>query len=117
MIMINYQKKVTDISGNLFILQNTVNAMKTKTDYITITDNDFYIKNPNNKINLECDEFNIRATDGIIYGEIKINSTILWLYHSTQDIKSDNTFSVRGVLCNDLEVIGNAKLPKINSRP
>ena len=87
--------------------------MKTKTDYITITDNDFYIKNPNNKINLECGEFYIRASDGIIYGEIKINNTILWLNHSTQDIKSDNTFSIRGVLCNDLEVIGNAKLPKI----
>ena len=89
--------------------------MKTKTDYITITDNDFYIKNPNNKINLECGEFNIRASDGIIYGEIKINNTIFRLTHSTQDIKSDNTFSVRGVLCNDLIVIGTADLPKINS--
>ena len=57
------------------------------------------------------------AGDGLIYGEIKINNTIFWLNHSSQDIKSDNIFSVRGVLCNDLEVIGNAKLPKINSRP
>ena len=57
-------KKVTDISGNLYDLsgnfynlKNTVNAMKTKTDYITITDNDFYIKNSNTKINLECNDF------------------------------------------------------------
>ena len=29
--------KITDISGNSYDLKNTVNAMKTKTDYITIT--------------------------------------------------------------------------------
>ena len=91
--------------------------MKIKTDYITVTNNDFYITNSNNKINLECNEFKMTAGDGLIYGEIKINNTIFSLNHSSQDIKSDNTFSVGGVLCNDLEAIGNAKLPKINTRP
>ena len=57
------------------------------------------------------------AGDTIINGMIKINNTIFSLNHSSQDIKSDNTFSVRSILCNDLVVIGNAVLPKINSRP
>ena len=73
--MINYQKKVTDLSsnlydssGNFYNLQNTVNAMKTKTDYITITDNDFYITIPNNKIKLECTDFYIKLVlQGLIH--------------------------------------------------
>ena len=91
--------------------------MKTKTDYITITDNDFYIKNPNNKINLECGEFNMKAGDASINGIIKLNNSIFSLNHSIQDIASDNRFNVRSILCNDLIVIGTAVLPKINTRP
>ena len=86
--------------------------MKTKTDYITITNNDFYIK-----INLECDEFYVKTGVGSVNGIIQINETIFSLNHSLYDISSDNRFNVRSVLCNDLIVIGNADLPKINSRP
>ena len=60
--------------------------MKTKTDYITITDNDFNIAYSNNKIILNSKEFYIKASDGIIYGEIKVNSTKFSLIHSIQDI-------------------------------
>ena len=41
-----------------------------KTDYISIPDNDLYITNANNKIILNSLELNMKATDGIIYGEI-----------------------------------------------
>ena len=37
------------------------------------------------------------------------------LNHSIKDIESDNRFSIRSVLCNDLLVIENATIPKINS--
>ena len=89
--------------------------MKTKTDYITITDNDFKITNSRNKIILDSNEFYMRATDGIIYGEIKVNNSMFSLNHSFKDIESDNRFSIRSVLCNDLLVIENATIPKINS--
>ena len=59
----------------------------------------------------------MKAGDTFINGIIQINNTIFSLNHTIQDIKSDNKFSVRSVLCNDLVVIGNAVLPKINSRP
>ena len=91
--------------------------MKTKTDYIKIDNHDFYITNSNNKINLECNEFNMKAGDASVNGIIKINNSIFSLNHSIQDIASDNRFNVRSVLCNDLIVFGNADLPKINSRP
>ena len=59
----------------------------------------------------------MKATDGIIYGEIKVNNSMVTLNHSIQDIKSENQFNVSRVLCNNLKVIDNATLPKINSRP
>jgi uncharacterized coiled-coil protein SlyX len=65
--------KVYDLSGNLYNLQNTVNEMKTKTDYIT---------NSKNKIKLNSLEFNMRAGDAIVYREIKVNNTIFSLNHS-----------------------------------
>ena len=91
--------------------------MKTKTDYITLTDNDFKITNSNNKIILDSNEFYMKAGDGIIYGDIKVNNSLFNLNHSFQDIKSDNQFNVSRVLCNNLKVIDSATLPKINSRP
>ena len=59
----------------------------------------------------------MRATDGIIYGEIKVNNSMFSLNDSIQDIKSENQFNVIRVLCNNLKVIDSAILPKINSRP
>ena len=59
----------------------------------------------------------MKATDGIIYGEIKVNNSLFSLNHSIQDIKSENQFNVSRVLCNNLKVIDNADLPKINTRP
>ena len=59
----------------------------------------------------------MKAGDGIIYGEIKVNNSLFNLNHSVQDIKSDNQFNVSRVLCNNLKVIDSATLPKINSRP
>ena len=88
-----------------------------KADYISIIDNDFYITNLNNKIILNSLEFNIKATDGIIYGEINVSNTTFSLNHSIQDIKSENQFNVSRALCNNLKVIENADLSKINSRP
>jgi len=88
-----------------------------KTDYISITDNDFYIINSNNKIILNSLEFNMKATDGIIYGEINVSNTKFNLNHSIQDITSDNKFNVRGVICNNLIVSDSATIPKLNSRP
>ena len=88
-----------------------------KTDYISITDNDFYITNSNNKIILNSLEFNMKATDGIIYGEINVSNTTFSLNHSIQDIESNNRFNVRSVLCNNLVAIDNATIPKLNSRP
>ena len=91
--------------------------MKTKTDYIPITENDFKITNSNNKIILDSNEFYMKAGDGIIYGEIKVNNSLFNFNHSVQDITSDNQINVSRVLCNNLKVIENADLPKINSRP
>ena len=88
-----------------------------QTDYISIIDNDFYITNSNNKIILNSLEFNMKATDGIIYGEIKVSNTKFSLNHSIQDISSDNKFNVRGVICNYLIVSDSANIPKLNSRP
>ena len=59
----------------------------------------------------------MKAGDGIIYGDIKVNNSLFNLNHSFQDIKSDNQFNVSRVLCNNLKVIDSAILPKINSRP
>ena len=91
-----------------------------KTDYISITDNDFYITNSNNKIILNSLEFNMKATEisnGIFYGEINVNNTIFSLNHSIQDIESNNRFNVRSVLCNTLVVVDSGTVPKLNSRP
>ena len=88
-----------------------------KTDYINITDNDFYITNSNNKIILNSKEFNMKATDGIIYGEINVSNTAFSLNHSIQDIVSNNRFNIRSVLCNTLVVVDTGSIPKLNSRP
>ena len=88
-----------------------------KTDYISIIDNDFYITNSNNKIILNSLEFNMRAGDEIIYGEINASNTTFSLNHSIQDIVSNNRFNVRSVLCNTLVVVDSGTLPKLNSRP
>ena len=88
-----------------------------KTDYISITDNDFYITNSNNKIILNSLEFNMRAGDEIIYGEFNASNTTFSLNHSIQDIVSNNRFNVRSVLCNTLVVVDSGTIPKLNSRP
>ena len=59
----------------------------------------------------------MRAGDEIIYGEINVSNTKFNLNHSIQDIKSDNKFNVRGVICNNLIVSDSATIPKLNSRP
>ena len=88
-----------------------------KTDYINITDNDFYITNSNNKIILSSKEFYVRSGDEIIYGEINVSNTKFNLNHSIQDIVSNNRFNVRSVLCNTLVVVDSGTIPKLNSRP
>ena len=88
-----------------------------KTDYINITDNDFYITNSNNKIILNSKEFYMRAGDEIIYGEINVSNTKFNLNHSIQDIVSNNRFNIRSVLCNTLVVVDTGSIPKLNSRP
>jgi len=88
-----------------------------KTDYINITDNDFYITNSNNKIILNSKEFYMRAGDEIVYGEINVSNTKFNLNHSIQDIVSNNRFNVRSVLCNTLAVVDSGTILKLNSRP
>ena len=88
-----------------------------KNDYISITDNDFYITNANNKIILNSKEFYMRAGDEIIYGEINVSNTKFNLNHSIQDIVSNNRFNIRSVLCNTLVVVDTGSIPKLNSRP
>jgi hypothetical protein len=61
-----------------------------KTDYISIPDNVFYITNANDKIILNSLEFNLKATDGIIYGEINVSNTTLSLNHYIHDMVSNN---------------------------
>ena len=59
----------------------------------------------------------MKATDGIVYGEINVNNTTFSLNHSILNIKSNNGFNIRSVLCNNLIAIDNATKPKLNSRP
>jgi hypothetical protein len=59
----------------------------------------------------------MRATDGIIYGEINMDNTKFILNHSSQDMKSDNRFNVKSVLCENLVVIDSGTIPKLNSWP
>ena len=54
----------------------------------------------------------MKATDGIIYGEIRVNNSMFILNHSIHDIKSENQFNVSRVLCNNLLVIESATIPK-----
>ena len=88
-----------------------------KTDYINIYNNGFYITNSKNKMILNSLEFNMRAGDAIVYGEIQVNNTTFSLNHSIQDIESNNRFNVRSVICNTLVVVDSGTIPKLNSRP
>ena len=57
----------------------------------------------------------MKAGDSLINGIIQINNSMYSLNHSIKDIESDNRFSIRSVLCNDLLVVESADIPKITS--
>ena len=83
-----------------------------KTDYITITDNDFKIKNINNKITLEATELDlIGGADGVTnpnIGYITIDSSQFKLVHNNKTISGEFDLDIAKVSCNDLEVKNNA---------
>ena len=83
--------------------------MKTKTDYITITNNDFKIENINNKITLESAELDlIGAADGdsnTKMGYITISPSQFKLAHNNTTISGELDLGFSRVSCNDLDVL------------
>ena len=121
-----------------------MNEMKTKTDYITITNNDFYITNLNNKIKLECNVLDLVGGSDPNIGYLTIADSQFKFAHNNTTINADFDFGINSVISNDLSVVNNgiinelgvtntatvskikctelavtnnAVLPKINSRP
>ena len=91
--------------------------MKTKTDYINIYNNDFYMLNLNHRIILQCNEFVLTAGDAINNGYIIINDSNFTINHNISNITSSSRFSISKVLCDDITVLYTASLPRINSWP
>jgi hypothetical protein len=91
--------------------------MKSKTDYINIYNNDFYIVNLNYKIILQCNGFVLTAGDAINNGYIIINASNFTISHTITNITSSSRFSHSKVLCDDITVLYTASLPQNNSWP
>ena len=91
--------------------------MKTKTDYINIYNNDFYVVNLNHGITLQGNEFVLTAGDAINNGYFIINPSNFTINHTNTNTTSSSRFSVSKVLCDDITVLYTASLPQINSWP
>ena len=79
-----FATNIKNLADDLEKLTTKVNAIKTKTDYITITDNDFYITIPNNKLKLECTEFYTKAGFAGTNSYLKMNDSTFNLEHSVK---------------------------------
>ena len=82
--------------------------MKTKTDYITITNNNFYITIPNNKIILECAEFYIKSGFAGTYSYLTMNDEKFKLENSIQNI------NIPKIICEKLYATTNANINELN---